>query len=99
MHHQGYLIKSNEFYQYKQSATRMEINGRNYLTGISLHINIIYLFTKNQMDKGELRTTYCPTHLILEDYFTKLPQGYFFHKYQDIIMGRVIPYTLIEEMY
>ena len=65
MHHQGYLNKPNKFFQDNQSATRMEINGINSCTCIYWHIYIGYLFIKDQVEKGELRVVYCPTHLML----------------------------------
>ena len=33
-----------------------------------------------------------------EDYFTKSPHGELFNKFCDIIMRRVSPYTLLEEI-
>ena len=41
MHHKGYLNKSN-FFQDNQIYVRMEMNGGNYCTGNSRHIDIRY---------------------------------------------------------
>ena len=41
---------------------------------------------------------YCQMHLVLADYFTKPLQGELFHNLQDIIMGIVIPYTILEDV-
>ena len=52
------------------------------------------LFIKYQVDKEELSIVYCPTHLMLADYFTKPLHGSFLHKFGDIFMGSVIHFTL-----
>ena len=36
---------------------------------------------------------------MLADYFKNTLKGEFFHKVRDIIMGRVSPFTLIEDMF
>ena len=79
--HQGYLNRSNNFFQYNQSAMRMDINGRNSCTANSRHIDIRYFFIKDRLDKGELSIMHCPTHIMLANYFTKLLQGALFHKF------------------
>ena len=81
LHHQGYLHKSTIFFRYNQSATRMEMNGRNSLKGNSRHIYIRYLFIKDRVDKGYFRIMYFPTHLTLADYLTKTLQGALFHNF------------------
>ena len=42
---------------------------------------------KDIIDKGEMRVEYCPTHLMLADFFTKPLIGEFFRKLRDVIMG------------
>ena len=84
---QGYAIKNNIIYQYNQSAIRMEKNGRNSCTGNSRHIHIRYFFVKYRIEKEEIRVEYCPTHLMLADFFTKPLMGELFRKLRDIIMG------------
>ena len=51
------------------------------------------------MDKEELNIVYCPTNLMLADYFTKPLQGELLHKFKDIIMVRVSPFTLSEDTF
>ena len=84
---QGYAIKKNVIYQDNQSAIRMEKNGRNSCTGNSRDIHIRYFFVKDRIDKGEMRVEYCPTHLMLADFFTKPLMGELFRKLRDLIMG------------
>ena len=65
----------------------MDKSGRNSCAGNSRHIHIRYFFLKNRIDKGEMRVEYCPTHLMLVDFFTKPLMGELFGKMRDVIMG------------
>ena len=84
---QGYGIKNNVIYQDNQSAILMEKNGRNSCTGNSRHINIRYFFVKDRIDKGEVRVQYCPTGLMLGDFYTKPLMGAKFKEFREYIMG------------
>ena len=84
---QGYGIQNNVIYQDNQSAIRMEKNGRTSCTGNSRHINIRYFFVQDRIDKGEIKVHYCPTTLILADYFTKPLMGERFREFWRVIMG------------
>ena len=42
---------------------------------------------KDRIDKNELSVEYCPTDLMVADYFTKPLQGSLFKKFRSIIMG------------
>ena len=57
------------------------------------------LFIKYQVDKEELSIVYCPTHLMLAYYFTNMLHVSLFHKFRNIIMGRVTTFTLLEEIF
>ena len=84
---QGYEIKDNVLYQDNQSTILMLKNGRNSCTGNSRHIHIRYFFVKDRVDKKELRIEYCPSLIMLADFFTKPLQGLLFQKFRDVIMG------------
>ena len=99
VHHQGYLKISNRFLWDNQSAVRMKVNGRKSCTGKSRHIDIRYSFIKDRVYKEEISIVYCPTHLMLAGYFKKTLQGALFHNFRYIIMGRVIPFTLLEDAF
>ena len=86
---QGYEIKDNVLYQDNKSTILMLKNGRNSCTGNSRHIDIRYFFVKDRIDKGELRVEYCPSSIMLADFFTKPLQGQLFKKFRDVIMGYV----------
>ena len=87
-------IKNNIIYQDNQSAIRLERNRQNVCTENSRHIHIRYFFQKDRIDKGEMRVEYCPTHLMLADFFTKPLMGELFRKLRSVIMG----YTSIFEL-
>ena len=91
---QGYEIKDNVLYQDNQSTILMLKNGRNSCTGNSRHIHIRYFFVKDRVDKKELRIEYCPSLIMLADFFTKPLQGLLFQKFRDVIMG----YKLISSL-
>ena len=84
---QGYGIKDNVIFQDNQSAMLMEQNGRNSCTGNSRHINVRYFFVKDRIDKGEIRVQYCPTGLMLADYYTKPLMGAKFREFRSYVMG------------
>ena len=84
---QGYDILKNIVFQDNQSAIKMEINGRNSCTGNSRHIDIKYFWVKNRIDDKEVEIEYCPTTLMLGDYFTKPLQGNLFRRFRSVIMG------------
>ena len=86
---QGYGIENNLIYQDNQSAMRMKKNGHNSCTENSRHIHIIYFFVKDRIDKVKMKVKYCPTHLMLADFFTKQLIGKTFRKSKSVIMGYI----------
>ena len=70
-----------------KSTMKLEINGRNSCTGNSRHIDIRYFFVKDLVSKGEVKIEYCPTEIMLADFFTKPVQGSLFKFFRDIITG------------
>ena len=47
----------------------------------------ISLFLNDRVDKGEFSIEYCPTYMMLADFFTKSLQGKAFRVYRDVVMG------------
>ena len=84
---QGYEMMNNTVYQDNVSTIKMLKNGRNSCTGNSRHINVRYFFIKDRIDKGEFKVMYCPTRLMLADYFTKPQVGALFKEMRSVIMG------------
>ena len=94
---QGYVVKSNIFYQDNQSAILLEKNGRNSCGEKSRHINIRYFFIKDVLKRERITVTHCPTEQMIADYFTKPLQGNLFTTLRDTIMG-IIPYPTKERV-
>ena len=46
-------------------------------------------FVKDRVDKKEVTIEYCPTYIMLADYFTKALQGKQFAQLRDVIMGKI----------
>ena len=65
----------------------MEINGRNSCTGNARHIKVRYFFVKDRVDNGEVKIEYCPTLMMVSDYFTNALMGERIREYRQIIMG------------
>jgi hypothetical protein len=84
---QGYDIIENVFHQDNQSAIRMEKNGRASAGQKSRHINIRYFFIKDRILDGDMEVIYCPTELMLADFYTKPLQGSLFKKFRSVILG------------
>ena len=95
---QGYELRENVLHQDNQSAMKMAKNGRNFCTGNSQHVNIRYFFVKDRVDKKEITIEYCPTQVMLADYFTKPLQGTLFHKMRRVIMGWDHVSTLTDDL-
>ena len=50
-------------------------------------MNVRYFFLMDQVKKGNLTITYCPTDAMIEDFMSKLLQGSKFRQFSDNIMG------------
>ena len=87
LEHQGYGLDKNIIFQDNISAIRLEQTGRNSCTGNSRHINIRFFFIKDRIDNKEVSVCYCPTELMLGDFYTKALQGSLFYKFRDVLMG------------
>lgn len=70
------------------SAMLLEKNRRNSCTGNTRHIKIRYFFIKDRIDAREVTVEYCPTHLMLADYFTKCIRGGLFEEQRSYLMGK-----------
>ena len=73
----------------------MEKDGRNSFTGNSRHIDIRYFVVKDRVYKKKVSIVYCPTGIMLADYFTKPLNGDMIRLYRGVIMGPIS----IEELY
>ena len=91
----GTIFENKILYQENESSIKMETNGRNSCRGNSHHIETKYFWVKDRVDKKQVMIEYCPTRLMLADYFTKALQGSQFRKFRNIIMV----YTHIDEIF
>jgi hypothetical protein len=65
----------------------METNGRGSSRKQTRHIAVRYFFITDQEKSKEIRIEYCPTGIMIADYFTKQLQGLRFRQLWDMIMG------------
>ena len=84
---QGFKFKRNIFYQDNQSAMRLERNGRQSCGQKSRHIDVRYFFIKDRIKSGDIDLQYCPTEVMLADFFTKPLQGKQFKLLRSAVMG------------
>ena len=84
---QGYKLDQNIIYQDNQAAIKMENNGRMSSTGRTRHINVRYFWVKDQVDQKIVKIEYCPTEIMLADFFTKPLNGYLFQYLKAFVMG------------
>ena len=82
-------MRNNHVHQDDESVEKLEINGRNSCTGNSRHVDVKFFWVKDRVDKKEVEIKYCPTTLMLADYFTKPLQGTVFRRFRDVVMGKV----------
>ena len=87
MEAQGYTIEDNILHQDNKSTILLQENGRKSAGKRSRALNVRYFFLTDQVEKGNLRITYCPTDDMTADYMTKPLQGEKFRKFRAEIMG------------
>ena len=84
---QGYKVHDNILYQDNKSAILLETNGRGSSGKRTRHINVRYFFIADRVKSNEIRIEYCPTGIMIADYFTKPLQGILFRQLRDMVMG------------
>jgi len=93
---QGYPMKGNDFNQDNTSAISLEKNGIMSCGQQSRHINIRFFFIKDRIREDNINIVYCPTEIMVADYFTKPLQGALFKKLRDVVMGHTHPSSLMK---
>jgi hypothetical protein len=86
---QGYKLRSSVFYQDNESAIKLEKNGQRSSSRRTRHLDIKYFWIKDKLKIEGIEVVYCPTDLMVADFFTKPLQGALFHKLRAVVMGRV----------
>eukprot|EP00957_Ditylum_brightwellii_P116592 8893684-Ditylum_brightwellii.AAC.1 len=64
-------MKDNIVYQDNESAIWLEKNGKGSSNKRTRHINMCYFFVTDMIAAGDLTIEYCPTGMIIGDFFTK----------------------------
>jgi hypothetical protein len=86
---QGYRVSRNLLHQDNKSAMLLERNGKRSSSKRTRAINIRYFFITDQIEKGNVEVQYCPTNLMIGDFFTKPLQGKKFEVFRDMILGKM----------
>jgi hypothetical protein len=84
---QGYGVKDSIIYQDNQSSILLEKHGKASSSKRTRHINIRYFFVTDRIASGEVSVEYCPTGVMIADFFTKPLQGILFQKFRNFIMN------------
>ena len=87
--HQGYTIEI-DLHQDNQSAMRMTRNCQKTCSHKSRHIDIRCFWLQDRIEKEEINLTYCPTEIIVADFFTKPLHRSLSRKMKAVIMGEVL---------
>jgi hypothetical protein len=87
---QGYKIDDNVLYQDNNSSILLETNGRGSSGKRTRHIAVQYFFIADRVKSKEVQIEYCPTGIMIADYFTKPLQGAIFRELRDMIMGNTV---------
>ena len=69
------MIEENILYQDNKRTILLQENGRKSAGKRSGALNLRYFLLMDQVKKGNLRITYCPTDNMTADYMTKPVQG------------------------
>ena len=78
----AFLLNSDSTYFRKVSTSEL-----------TRHIELGYFWVKGLVDRGLISIMYCPTDMVIADFFTKPLQGSLFEKMKGKIMG-TYPYTV-----
>ena len=95
--HQGYDLKV-DINQDNTSAINLEKNGVASAGRRSKHIDIRYFWLKDRVERGDVNIKYCPTKLMIADFFTKPLQGALLKRLKSVIMGQVSVEEFIASM-
>ena len=84
---QGFSIKDNVVFQDNESAMLLEQNSHASSSKRTQHIEIRYFFVTDNIHRGRMRVSHCPTDRMVADFFTKPLQGTSFRKFRNLIMN------------
>ena len=68
---QGLQVKDNIIHQDNMSAIKLENNEGRSRGKQTCHVHICYFFITDWIKKGDVRIVYCPTNMLIADFYTK----------------------------
>ena len=87
MESQGYIVEDVYVYQDNQSTILLENNGIKSVGKGTMHVKIKYFFVTDKIKDKELRVIWCPTDMMVADFYTKHLQGELFVEHRNAILG------------
>ena len=66
---------------------KLENNGRSSQGKRTRHINIRFFFVTDRIAHGDLAVKYCPTDMLIADFYTKPLQGKLFRLFRNLILN------------
>ena len=84
---QGYKIHKRTLKQDKQSTIKILKNGQKSCGKQSRHIKVRYFWISDRLQEEVMEVEYCPTQVMLADFFTKPLQGRLFRIMRDVVQG------------
>ena len=74
---QGMKVSDNVVYPYNRSEMKLEDNRRASIGNKNRHINIWYYLVNDRFQANEMKMEYCPTEMMIADFYMKPLQGNF----------------------
>lgn len=78
---QGILLEENILYQDNKSAILIEKNAKQLSRKNTKHMDNCYFWIKDRINSERIKVKYCPTVMMLANFFTKPLQGGSFRKF------------------
>jgi len=69
------ITTATNIYQDNKSTILLAENGKGSSSRQTKHLDVRYFFVTNKIKKGGIKISYCPTHEMIGDFFTKPLQG------------------------
>ena len=88
---QGYTVCERTLHQDNESTIKLLRNGQKSAGQRSRHIDIRYFWITDRLKQEGIGVQYCPTEIMLADFFTKPLQGNVFWAMRDVVQGLVHP--------
>ena len=94
---QGFILEENVLHQDNQSAMKVLKNGKRSSGQKTKHMDNRFFWIKDRIESEGIEVRYCPTEMMIADFFTKPLQGRLFRKFRDVVLGYKHISTLVDE--